>query len=111
MDQLSLDNIGNALEQLTWISILDILLVTAVIYGGFLLIRGTRAVQVLRAYVVVAIIILLLSSITGLFAFRWMVNVIFPIMLLSIGAVGSFLQIFSNLVGHKAEEAKHKVEG
>ena len=36
---------------------------------------------------------------------------IFPIMLLSIGAVGSFLQIFSNLVGHKAEEAKQKVEG
>ncbi len=35
---------------------------------------------------------------------------VFPIMLLSIGAVGSFLQIFSNLVGHKAEEAKNKNE-
>jgi Protein of unknown function (DUF1360) len=36
---------------------------------------------------------------------------IFPIMLLAIGAVGSFLQILSNLVGHKAEEAKQKIEG
>jgi hypothetical protein len=35
---------------------------------------------------------------------------VFPIMLLSIGAVGSFLQILSNLVGHKAEEAKNKNE-
>ncbi len=33
---------------------------------------------------------------------------IFPIMLLAIGAVGSFLQILSNLVGHKAEEAKNQ---
>ncbi len=87
MDQLSLDNIGNALNQLTWLSLLDILLVTAVIYGGFLLIRGTRAVQVLRGYVAIAIIILLLSSIPGLFAFRWMVNVIVPIMLLSIPVI------------------------
>ena len=87
MDQLTLDSIGNALDQLTWISILDILLVTAVIYGGFLLIRGTRAVQVLRGYVVIAIIILLLSSIPQFAAFRWMVNVIFPIMLLSIPVI------------------------
>lgn len=87
MDQLSLDSIGNAIEQLTWISILDIILVTAVIYGGFLLIRGTRAVQVLRGYVVIAIIILFLSSIPSFAAFRWMVNIIFPIMLLSIPVI------------------------
>lgn len=36
---------------------------------------------------------------------------VFPVMLLAIGAVGSFLQILANLVGHKAEEAKQKVEG
>ena len=87
MDQLTLDNIANALGQLTWLSFIDIFLVTAVIYGGFLLIRGTRAVQVLRGYVVIAIIILLLSSIPGLSAFRWMVNVIFPILLLSIPVI------------------------
>ncbi len=87
MDQLSLDSIGNALDQLTWVSILDILLVTAVIYGGFLLIRGTRAVQVLRGYVALAIVILLLSSVPGFAAFRWMVQVIFPIMLLSIPVI------------------------
>ncbi len=36
---------------------------------------------------------------------------VFPIMILAIGAVGSFLQILSNLVGHKAEEAKTQNEG
>lgn len=35
---------------------------------------------------------------------------IFPVMLLAIGAVGSFLQIFSNLVGHKAEQLKNQNE-
>lgn len=33
---------------------------------------------------------------------------IFPVTLLAIGAVGSFLQIFSNLVGHKAEQLKNQ---
>ena len=44
-----------------WISAIDILLVTAVIYSAFLLIRGTRAVQVLRGFVGLALIVLLLS--------------------------------------------------
>jgi hypothetical protein len=35
---------------------------------------------------------------------------IFPIMLLAIGAVGSFLQILSNLVGNKAEQLKNQNE-
>ena len=36
---------------------------------------------------------------------------VYPIILLSISAVGSFLQILSNLIGHKAEQAKRELEG
>ncbi len=35
---------------------------------------------------------------------------VYPIVLLAVSAVGSFLQILSNLVGHKAEQAKQQIE-
>jgi hypothetical protein len=35
---------------------------------------------------------------------------VFPVMLLAVSAVGSFLQIFGNLVGHKAEQLKNQNE-
>jgi hypothetical protein len=35
---------------------------------------------------------------------------VFPVMLLAISAVGSFLQILGNLVGHKAEQLKNQNE-
>lgn len=36
---------------------------------------------------------------------------VFPVVLLAVGAVASFLQIFSNLIGHKAEILKNQNEG
>jgi len=36
---------------------------------------------------------------------------VFPVMLLAISAVGSTLQIFGNLIGHKAEQLKKVNEG
>jgi DNA integrity scanning protein DisA with diadenylate cyclase activity len=69
MNQLSLDILMEALAKWNgWVSVADIALVTLAILGGFLLIRGTRAVQVLRGFVVVAFVVLLLSSIPGLVA-------------------------------------------
>ena len=41
-------------------------------------------------------------------AFPW---AIFPIAFLALSAVASFLQILSNLVGHKAEQLKNQNEG
>ncbi|MCP4359527.1 MAG: TIGR00159 family protein [Chloroflexi bacterium] len=86
MNGLSLESFLEALNQLdlNWVSAADILLVTAVIFSGFLLIRGTRAVQVLRGFVILTLIILILASIPELVAFRWLVNLIFPVLLLSI---------------------------
>ena len=86
MDGLTLDRFLETLIQLelNWISVLDILLVTAVIFAGFMLIRGTRAVQVLRGLVVLTLIVLILASIPGLTAFGWLVDLIFPVLLISI---------------------------
>lgn len=97
------------LSQLNLISALDILLVTAVIHSAMILIRGTRAVQVLRGFIGLALIIALLSSIIELPAFGWLVSTALPTLLLAIpvifqpelrraleqiGRTGSYLRLF-----------------
>ncbi|GIK55301.1 MAG: TIGR00159 family protein [Chloroflexi bacterium] len=86
MNEITVDSILETVRNLRWgwISVLDILLVTAVIFAVFLLIRGTRAVQVLRGLVVIALAVLVLASIPGLIAFRSLVNTILPVLLISI---------------------------
>lgn len=74
-------------NSINWLDLLDILLVTAVIYAGFILIRGTRAVQVLRGFVALALIIFLLSQYIELPAFSWLVSNILPVLLLAIPVI------------------------
>ncbi|MCA9972325.1 MAG: diadenylate cyclase CdaA [Anaerolineales bacterium] len=73
--------------QLEWTSILDIALVTAVIYTVLVLIRGTRAVQVLRGLIVLALIVFLLSSAFDLPAFSWLVSNSFPALLVAVPVI------------------------
>lgn len=51
------------------------------------------------------------ASATTIFFYLLTPYAVFPVLLLAIGAVASFLQIFSNLVGHKAERARIENEG
>ena len=51
------------------------------------------------------------SSATVIFFYLLTPYAVFPVILLAVGAVASFLQIFANLVGHKAEELKNQNEG
>lgn len=88
MNLLPWDSIFAIPETLSLLEvILDILLVTLVIYSGFVLIRGTRAVQVLRGFVVLALIIFLLSQYVELPAFSWMVSNVLPVLLLAIPVI------------------------
>ncbi len=85
-----LDNFADYLNQFDrfdFISALDVLLVTIVIYGLLVLIRGTRAVQVLRGFIVLALIVALLSSIVELPAFSWLVSNTLPALLLAIPVI------------------------
>ncbi|MBP6924320.1 MAG: DUF1360 domain-containing protein [Candidatus Pacebacteria bacterium] len=50
------------------------------------------------------------ASATVIFFYLLTPYAIFPVMLLSVGAVASFLQIIANLVGHKAELLKNQTE-
>lgn len=107
-----MDSLTAALERfslITFVDVIDILLVTAVIFGIFLLIRGTRAVQVLRGLLVLAVLLFLLSRIFELRAFSWLVDNMLPVLLISIpvifqpelrraleqlGLAGRYLRIF-----------------
>ena len=85
------------------------LLVTLIIYGLFSLIRGTRAVQVLRGFIFLALIFFIFANIVELPAFRWLVQTTLPLLLISIpvifqpeirralerlGRTGSILRLF-----------------
>lgn len=73
--------------QLDWIDILDVALVTAVIYTVLMLIRGTRAVQVLRGLMVLALLVFFLSTVFDLPAFSWLVGNSFPALLVAVPVI------------------------
>ncbi len=68
---------------ITWTSIIDILLVTLVFFLILILIRGTRAVQLLRGVILIVLLILLLTSIVQLPAFGWLIEKAIPALLLA----------------------------
>jgi diadenylate cyclase len=99
----------NQLNQFDLTSVLDVLLVTVIIYSVLILIRGTRAVQVLRGFIGLALIVGLLSSAIALPAFSWLVSNTLPALLLAVpvifqpelrraleqlGRTGNYLRLF-----------------
>ena len=79
------------LSKLDLISLIDILLVAAVVYVVLWLVRGTQAVQVLRGVILLALIVAFISSFAGLTAFNWLLRsvrqalaVVVAVMLLSV---------------------------
>lgn len=69
------------------IDVLDIGLVTAVIYVLLLLIRGTRAVQVLRGLILLALVVFFLSTTFNLPAFSWLVSNSIPALLVAVPVI------------------------
>jgi len=68
--------------------IIDILLVTIVIYGVFLVVSGTRAVQLLRGVIILIVLFALISAtFINLTAFSWLIGVTLPAMLIAIPVI------------------------
>jgi len=68
---------------ITWTSVIDILLVTLVFSLILILIRGTRAVQLLRGVILIVLLVLLLASVVQLPAFGWLIEKAIPALLLA----------------------------
>jgi diadenylate cyclase len=99
-----------ALQRLTWIDLLDIILVSAIFFVMLYLVRGTRAVPLMRGIILLIIVVALLSGIFPLRAFGWMVERALPALLVAVpvifqpelrralerlGRAGSFLTRYS----------------
>ena len=75
------------INRLNFAAVVDILLVTAVIFGALWMVRGTRAMQMLRGFIAFALIASLLASLIDLPASSWVFNQFSPILLFSIPVI------------------------
>jgi diadenylate cyclase len=71
------------LERFDETSFVDILLVTLVIYSVLIVIRGTRAVQLLRGLVFLVAPVAVLTAFVDLPAFNWLLGSILPALLIT----------------------------
>lgn len=80
-------NIIFVFQRLTWLSVLDILLVAVVFFTILRLLRGTQAMVLLRGALLLIALIGLLTSLDVLPAFSWLVRTTLPAMLLAIPVI------------------------
>ena len=81
------DTIQFFISQLTWLSVLDILLVTLVIFGLLALVRGTQAVVLLRGIIFLVIATVMLTSFLRLPAFSWLLRNSLPALLIAVPVI------------------------
>lgn len=74
-------------QRFDWLSAIDVLLVTLVVFFLLRLLRGTQAVVLLRGMIVLIITIGLLTSLLNLPAFTWLLNNALPALLVAIPVI------------------------
>ncbi len=74
-------------QRLTWVSILDLFLVTMVFYTILMLVRDTQAVVLLRGVILLIILLSLLTSLVVLPAFSWLIRTALPSLILAIPVI------------------------
>ncbi|HEX7555732.1 MAG TPA: diadenylate cyclase, partial [Leptolinea sp.] len=75
------------LQRLTWLSVIDLSLVTLIFFAILLVVRDTQAVTLLRGVVLLIIVISLMTSLVNLPAFSWLIKNAMPALLLSIPVI------------------------
>jgi len=74
-------------QRLNWMSVLDICLVTAIIFLILLMVRDTQAMALLRGVILLVILMSLLTSVVNLPAFSWLIQTTMPALLLAIPVI------------------------
>ncbi|BCY16157.1 cyclic di-AMP synthase CdaA [Leptolinea sp. HRD-7] len=74
-------------QRLTWLSVIDLSLVTLIFFAILLVIRDTQAVTLMRGVVLVIIVISLMTSVVNLPAFSWLIRTALPALLLAIPVI------------------------
>jgi diadenylate cyclase len=74
-------------SQLTWVDVLDILIVTLIIYAILVLVRGTRADQILQGLAIVLLVGILISSVLHLTLLGWLLRNSIPAILIALPVI------------------------
>lgn len=82
-----IDELTFLFSSLNWLSLLDILLVTLVIFGLLALVRGTQAVVLLRGIILLVVFVLLLTTFLELRAFTWLLRTTLPALIIAIPVI------------------------
>jgi diadenylate cyclase len=82
-----LSDLGFIFDRLDWVSVVDLLLVTIVIFSILRLLRDTQAIVLLRGVLLLIALVSLLTSLEVLPAFSWLVRNTLPALLISIPVV------------------------
>jgi diadenylate cyclase len=75
------------LQRLTWLSLIDLTLVTLIFFAILLVVRDTQAVTLLRGVVLIIIGVSLMTTLVNLPAFSWLIKNALPVLLLSIPVI------------------------
>src|SRR5215210_901184 len=82
-----LDNIFFVFQRLSWLSLLDILLVTLIFFVLLYSLRDTQAMVLLRGVIFLVVALVLLTTLVELPAFSWLVQSTLPALLLAIPVI------------------------
>ncbi len=77
-------NIVWLVQRLTWVDALDIFLVANLFFWTFYALKGTRAVPLVRGITALLVSLALLTRLLPLRAFTWLVNELFPALVVAI---------------------------
>lgn len=75
------------IQRLDWLSILDLVLVTLVLFALLMLLRDTQAMVLLRGVLFLVIFLYILTSLIDLPAFSWLIRTATPALLLAIPVI------------------------
>ncbi len=119
-----LNNLLFIFQRLNWLSVIDILIVTAIFFALMYWLRDTQAMVLLRGVILIVVALVLLTSLVDLPAFSWLVRNSVPAMLLAIpvifapeirraleriGRAGSFFSSFRQSSAAEIEQAVRAV--
>ena len=71
-------------QRISWLTVIDLFLVSSIFYVIMLLVKDTQAQTLMRGVIFIVILISLLTSLLNLPAFSWLVNTTLPALLFAI---------------------------
>jgi diadenylate cyclase len=82
-----LNNIFIIFQRISWLSVLDIMLVTLIFFGLLYSLRDTQAMALLRGMILLVVALILLTSLVDLPAFSWFAQNSLPALLLALPVI------------------------